>query len=191
MNPTIPPDAPPSGHIQLRNGNSATPTQLIPKKDPSPLHIKALHLNNCPMPHLIILLVPTFNNVACLTSSLIMWPDGRFWDIEKWFFIYPIYVCKLRSFLKHLNFAPLFLRGDHNLFTSFNELLTSTTSTSVLHADMARHLELSPESEGDRSKEVTIFNSITFKFQNRLDNWESAQCQNGAQLRTAVKWRMA
>ena len=69
---------------------------------------------------------------------------------------------KLRSLLKHLNFAPLFLRGDHNLVTSLNELLTSTTSTSVLHADMARHLELSPESEGDRSKEVTIFNSIQF-----------------------------
>ena len=71
-------------------------------------------------------------------------------------------ICKLRSLLKHLNFAPSFLRGDHNLFTSLNELLTSTTSTSVLHADMARHLELSPESEGDRSKEVTIFNSIQF-----------------------------
>ena len=96
-------------------------------------------------------------------------------------------ICKLRSLLKHLNFAPLFLRGDHNLFTSLNELLTSTTSTSVLHADMARHLELSPESEGDRSKEVTIFNSIQFKFQNWLDNWKSAQSQNGAQLRTAVK----
>ena len=93
---------------------------------------------------------------------------------------------KLRSLLKHLNFAPLFLRGDHNLVTSLNELLTSTTSTSVLHADMARHLELSPESEGDRSKEVTIFNSIILKFQNRLDN-KSAQSQNGAQLRTAVK----
>ena len=59
--------------------------------------------------------------------------------------------------------------------------------TSVLHADMARHLELSPESEGDRSKEVTIFNSITLKFQNRLNNWKSAQSQNGALLRTAVK----
>ena len=67
-------------------------------------------------------------------------------------------ICKLRSLLKHLNFVPLFLRGDHNPVTSLNELLTSTTSTSVLHADMARHLELSPESEGDRSKEVTIFN---------------------------------
>ena len=49
MNPTIPPDAPPSGHIRLGNRNSATPPQLIPKKDPSPLHIKALNLKNCPI----------------------------------------------------------------------------------------------------------------------------------------------
>ena len=49
MNPTIPPDAPPSGYIRLGNRNSATPSQLIPKKDPSPFHIKALHLKNCPI----------------------------------------------------------------------------------------------------------------------------------------------
>ena len=70
MNPTIPPDAPPSGHIQLRNGNSATPTQLIPKKGSFPPPYQSFKCEK--LPHLIILLVPTFKNVACLTSSLIM-----------------------------------------------------------------------------------------------------------------------